>query len=56
VYFLWRSMRKQMKRIDPTLPPGTDDRRQQADREYTAEAIRRGQELRAQGTDDAASQ
>ena len=42
MYFLWRSMSKQMKRIDPTLPAGVDDRRQQQDRELTQEAIERG--------------
>ena len=30
LYFLWRSLNKQMKRIDPNLPEGPDDREQRA--------------------------
>ncbi len=43
IYFLWRSLNKQMKRIDPSLPSGRDDREQAWDRARTAEAIRRGE-------------
>jgi hypothetical protein len=43
VYFLWRSLSKQMKRIDPNLPSGRDDREQAMDRQLTQEAVERGQ-------------
>jgi hypothetical protein len=43
MYFLWRSMSKQMKKIDPTLPSGRDDREQAMDRRLTAEAVERGE-------------
>ncbi len=43
IYFLWRSLSKQMKRIDPNLPSGRDDREQAMDRARTAEAVRRGE-------------
>ena len=43
IYFLWRSMRKQMARIDPSLTPGPDDIEQAKDRERIAEAQRRGE-------------
>lgn len=44
IYFLWRSMNKQMKKIDPSLPDGPDDRQQALDREYTKEAVERGEQ------------
>lgn len=44
LFFLFRSMSRQMKKIDPNLPAGPDDREQAMDREYTEEAIRRGEE------------
>ena len=31
VFFLWRSMRKQMKKIDPSLPKGTEEERFEAE-------------------------
>ena len=43
MYFLWRSMSKQMKRIDPSLPDGPDDREQARDRALTREAVERGE-------------
>ena len=43
IFFLWRSMNKQMKRIDPSLPPGRDDREQARDRQRTQDAIERGE-------------
>jgi ABC-type nickel/cobalt efflux system permease component RcnA len=43
MYFLWRSMSKQMKRIDPSLPDGPDDREQARDRAITREAAKRGE-------------
>ena len=42
IYFLWRSMTKQMKRIDPNLPSGRDDREQALDRRLTDQAVERG--------------
>ena len=43
VFLLWRSMRKQLKRIDPTLPEGRHDREQAADRAMTQEAVELGE-------------
>ncbi len=43
VYFLWRSLNKQMKRIDPSLPGGRDDQEQALDRRLTREAVERGE-------------
>jgi hypothetical protein len=43
MYFLWRSMSKQMNRIDPSLPDGPDDREQARDRALTREAVERGE-------------
>lgn len=43
VVLLYRSMRKQMKKISPDLPPGPEDRRLAADRHYTEEAEQRGE-------------
>jgi hypothetical protein len=50
VFLLWRSMNRQMKKIDPELPSGRDDREQAADRRLTQEALERGE-----NSDDAAS-
>lgn len=53
VFIIFRSMNKQMKRISPDLPKGTDDRRQEADARYTEEAVERGErEAAKQGEDD----
>ena len=43
MFFLWRSMSKQMKKIDPSLPDGPDDREQARDRAITREAVERGE-------------
>jgi hypothetical protein len=43
MYFLWRSMSKQMKKIDPSLPDGPDDREQARDRSLTRKAVERGE-------------
>lgn len=43
VFFLWRSMSKQMKRIDPSLPDGPDDHERARDRAITREAVERGE-------------
>lgn len=39
IFFLWRSMNKQLKRIDPALAPGADDTEQELDRALTREAV-----------------
>ena len=44
VVVIWKSMNRQMKRIDPSLPMGRDDREQAADRQYTEQAIKRGED------------
>ena len=44
IFVIWKSMNRQMKRIDPNLPMGPDDREQAADRMYTEEAIAKQQE------------
>lgn len=44
VFLLWWSMNRQLKKIDPKLKLGRDDLEQQADRDYTAEAVARGEQ------------
>ncbi len=44
VYFLWRSMNKQVKRIDASLPSGRDEQRQAEDAEAQSEAVARGEQ------------
>ena len=39
VFIIWKSMNRQFKRIDPSLPMGRDDREQAADRRYTNQAV-----------------
>ena len=51
VFVLWRSMTKQMKKIDPSLPEGRDDREQALDRRLTDEAVQRGETTDEPGTD-----
>lgn len=48
LFFLFRSMNKQMKKISPDLPEGPDDRLQAEDRRLTEEAVERGED-EAQG-------
>jgi hypothetical protein len=57
VFIIWKSMNRQFKRIDPSLPMGPDDLEQAADRRYTEEALERGVEpapSTEQGKDDIA--
>ncbi|CAB4741274.1 unannotated protein [freshwater metagenome] len=57
VFIIWKSMNRQFKRIDPSLPMGRDDREQAADRRYTEQAVERGEEpapSTEQGKDDIA--
>jgi len=51
IFILWRSMSKQLRKIDPTLPSDRDAREQALDRELTDEAVARG---KADDADDAA--
>ncbi len=44
LFFLWRSLNKQIGRIDADLPSGPDAAEQARDRELTAEAVARGEE------------
>jgi hypothetical protein len=44
VFFLWRSLRRQIGKIDTDLPGGPDDREQALDRRLQAEAVERGEE------------
>jgi hypothetical protein len=44
IFILWRSMNKQMGKIDKSLPAGGDDREQAMDRALTQEAVARGEE------------
>lgn len=51
VFLLWRSMTRQMKKIDPALPQGRDDREQALDRQLTQEAVERGEAADGSGAD-----
>ena len=42
VFLLYRSMTKQMNRIDPNLPSGRDDQDQAMDERLTKDAVERG--------------
>jgi hypothetical protein len=42
VFLLYRSMTKQMKRIDPSLPSGRDDREQALNEQLTEDAVEHG--------------
>jgi hypothetical protein len=42
IFVIWKSMNRQLKKIDPNLPPGRADRRLMADEQYTEEAEARG--------------
>lgn len=44
IFVIWKSMNRQIKKINPALPPGRSDRLRMADEEYTAEAEARGAE------------
>jgi hypothetical protein len=48
LFLLWRSMSRQIKKIDPAIPAGRDDIEQARDRQLIAEAVERGET-----TDDA---
>jgi len=44
IVIIWKSMNRQMKKINPDLPPGRSDRLRMADEEYTQQAEERGAE------------
>lgn len=44
LFLLFRSMNRQMKKIDPNLPEGPDDALQREDQQWTREAVERGDE------------
>ena len=53
VFFIARSMNRQMKKINPDLPKGVDEQRRAADERYTEEAVERGErEAAEQGEDE----
>jgi hypothetical protein len=43
VFLLYRSMRKQMSKVDPNLPEGPGDRERAVDQELTEQAEERGE-------------
>ena len=44
IFVIWKSMNRQIKKINPDLPPGRSDRLRMADEEYTQQAEERGAE------------
>jgi hypothetical protein len=53
IVLLYRSMRKQISRVDPNLPDGPGDAERAADERFTEEAEERGsQESQGSGTDE----
>jgi hypothetical protein len=44
IFIIWRSMNRQIKKIDVDLPDGPQDRRIEEDREFTEEAVERGED------------
>lgn len=44
IFVIWKSMNRQIKKINPDLPPGRADRLRMADEEYTQQAEERGAE------------
>ena len=42
IVIIWKSMNRQMKKINPDLPPGRSDRLRMADEEYMQQAEERG--------------
>jgi hypothetical protein len=43
IFVIYKSLNRQMKKINPDLPPGPDDEEQAADRLATQEAVERGE-------------
>ena len=46
VFFLWKSMNRQIKKISTDLPEGPQDERVAEDEKFTEEAVVRGEEER----------
>jgi hypothetical protein len=46
VFFLWKSMNRQIKKISTNLPEGPQDERVAEDEKFTEEAVVRGEEER----------
>lgn len=46
VFLLWKSMNRQMKKINVDLPPGPQDERIAEDEHFTEEAVLHGEEER----------
>ena len=46
VFLLWKSMNRQIKKINIDLPPGPQDERIAEDKHFTEEAVVRGEEER----------
>ena len=44
IYFLWRSLNKQVSRIDPDLPAGAHEQEQAEDWRLEQEAVARGEQ------------
>jgi hypothetical protein len=44
IFVIWKSMNRQIKKINPDLPPGRSDRLRMADEQYTQQAEERGAE------------
>jgi hypothetical protein len=42
IFVIWKSMNRQITKIDSNLPPGRADLRREADERYTEEAEERG--------------
>ena len=53
VFLLWKSMNRQIKKINVDLPPGPEVERIAEDEHYTEEAIQAGEQQR--GEDDSRS-
>lgn len=51
ILLLWLSMRRQMTKIDSSLPAGADDREQALDRRLTEEAVERGEQEAAESAE-----
>lgn len=44
IFVLWKSMNRQLKKVDVNLPKGPEDKREAYDEELTEEAVKRGED------------
>lgn len=44
IFVLWKSMNRQLKKVDANLPKGPEDKREAYDEELTEEAVKRGED------------